>query len=176
MDIAGIDTCIAIWGVQEIATEGQEAMIMKARCFLEDLQNQGCHVVMPSVVAGEFLAGVPAGRQAEFGTKLTSRFRIVPYDMAAATWAARIWAEKHGMEGLRELLGDVTKRKIHADLKIVATALAQEVDVLYTHDDNVIKLASAYLVARNMPDQQVQLDLYGAQPAPLTPEATPAEA
>jgi hypothetical protein len=48
---------------------------------------------------------------------------------------------------------------IKADCMILATAIIEKSDILYTDDDHLIKLAAGYMRAEKMPEVQNQPDL-----------------
>src|SRR5215831_15530938 len=94
MSTACLDNHILIWGIRQEATLGQESMILRAELFLKHLEETKTAVIVPSIVIGEFLVKVAIEKHEEVQAELEKRFRIVPYDAAAAACAARIFQEQ----------------------------------------------------------------------------------
>jgi|SRR6185503_3832815 len=148
MSAACIDNHILIWGIRKEATPGQESMILRAELFLEFLAAQKTRIMVPAVVLGEFLVKVPADKHLDVQTVFQKRFQVVPYDNLAASLAARIQQEHRGGASHSNTSRDVLK----ADIQILATAVTRKAAVLYTHDEDLTKLASRYLRVSQMPE------------------------
>jgi hypothetical protein len=80
---------------------------------------------------------------------LEKRFKIVPYDAAAAACAAKIFQE-HKSAGAGK--GSLSRDILKADIQILATAVTRKVGKLYTHDEGLAKLAEKYLPVGQMPE------------------------
>jgi predicted nucleic acid-binding protein len=146
MAIACVDTHILIWGIQREATPGQEEMIPRAQALLAQLERDRTQVVVPSVVIGEFLIGLPASEQPRYQDIISRRFVVVPYDLRASIHFARIWQQKRDANVFEELKArGATRTLLRADTMIVATALAASATSLYGHDEHIERLAKGLI-------------------------------
>lgn len=151
-----LDNHILIWGVRGIATPGQEQQIERAKQLFEDLDQSDSRVIVPSVVVAEFLAGVPKPQHGNLLDVLSRRFQIPPFDTRTAVVAAELWREAaernpHLKTQIKETFPGTEKAKIKADLMILATALARNADILYTHDGPLAKVAEDRIEVRELP-------------------------
>ncbi len=156
MSLVCLDNHILIWGIRGIATAGQEPMIQRAKALLDELDKDNAEILVPSVVVGEFLAGVPKVQHTELLNVLNRRFQIPPFDVRAAVVAAGLWrdfAERSPTlrEQLRSDFPAVEKAKLKADVQILAIALARKAEVLYTHDGALKTVASGLIAVRELP-------------------------
>jgi len=151
-----LDNHILIWGIRQVATPGQEDMIRRTRLFFEFLEKKNAQIIIPSVVAGEFLLGVPLENHQKIMEVLEKKFQIAPYDTAAALIAAELWIERNkGSTGisdeLKEGLADPSRIKLRDDCKIVATAIKCRADCLYSEDEGVKKFAQGRIEVKEVP-------------------------
>ena len=161
-----LDNHILIWGIRQVATLGQEEMIRRTKLFLDFLEKKKAQIIIPSVVAGEFLLGVPLEKHQKVMGVLEKNFQIAPYDTAAALIAAELWIEKNkGSSGiseeLKEGLSDPSRIKLKDDCKIVATAIKCKADCLYSEDEGVKKFAQDRIEVKEVPrDLREQATLF----------------
>lgn len=158
MNLPCIDNHILIWGVRQKATLGQEPMILRAISFLSKLSEQRTRVMIPAVVAGEFLVGTGAENIQTVHEVLSKSFMIVPYDLAAAACAAKI-RRSLKLDDLKAEFLDLRRCEITIDCQILATAITRNASVLYTHDKKLIgmaKMAKVGIEVCNIPDQSLQ--------------------
>lgn len=151
-----LDNHILIWGVRGIATFGQEQQVEQARQLFEDLDQSNAQVMIPSVVVAEFLAGIPKLQHGNLLNALNRRFQIPPFDTRTAALAAELWLEAaernpHLKDQVKEAFPRTEKAKIKADMMILATALARDADILYTHDGPLAKVALGRIDVRQLP-------------------------
>ena len=151
-----LDNHILIWGVRGVSTPGQEQQIEQARQLFEDLDQSDALVMIPSVVVAEFLAGVPKPQHGNLLDVLNRRFQIPPFDTRTAALAAELWREAaernpHLKDQVKEAFPGTEKAKIKADIMIIATALARNADILYTHDGPLAKVAEGRIDVRQLP-------------------------
>jgi predicted nucleic acid-binding protein len=165
-----LDNHILVWGIRQEATPGQEDMIRRTKLFLDYLDRKNAQIIIPSVVAGEFLIKVPLEKQQKVMEVLEKNFQIAPYDTAAALIAAELWIEKNKgdigiSEDLKAGLQDTSRIKLKDDCKIVATAIKCKADCLYSEDDGVKKFAQGRIevkeVPRNLQEQRSLFDESG---------------
>ena len=151
-----LDNHILIWGVRGVATPGQEDHVERARQLFDDLDQSDSRVMIPSVVVAEFLAGVPKSQHGNLLDVLNRRFQIPPFDTRTAAVAAELWREAaernpHLKAQVREAFPGTEKAKIKADLMVLATALARNAEILYTHDGPLAKVAEGRIEIRELP-------------------------
>lgn len=168
-----VDTHILIWGIRGVASPGQEEMIERTGLLLEELDEKQSDIIVPSVVIGEFLLGVPANRYKDVMSVFERRFQIVPYDGLAAIKAAEIWIEKNRgsagiTEELREGLENSRRVKLKDDCKIVATAVRYKADCIYSEDEGVQKFGKDFIDVHPVPrDLMKQEDLFDSSRKPI---------
>lgn len=111
--------------------------------LVEELSKKRARIAIPSTVCAEFLAASEDSAQ-EFIEKLTDRanFEIVAFDFKAAVQASidhkaaiRSGNKKADLQGSRQC--------VKADRQIVATAKTRRADVVYTGDDDVVKICAS---------------------------------
>lgn len=154
MTLVCIDNHILIWGIRKEATPGQEPMIARAEAFIDYLEKKKTRVIVPSVVVGEFLARTPVEIHEKVVAVLERRFQVPPFDAAAAACAASLF-QKH--QGSKSNYG---RAILKADIQILATAITRKARILYTHDEELAKIAQAYLRVEKMPEFARQEELF----------------
>lgn len=152
-----LDTHVLIWGVKEQATPGQERMIPRAKAFLSEPETV---FVIPAVGVAELLMPVPSELHAMTLNLLRGGFAIAPYDTKAAALFAKLWRERTDDGVIEQLKSDgETKTKIKVDGQIVATAIAQGVAYIVSHDGGLKKFAGDAIEVRELPTGSTQLPL-----------------
>lgn len=170
-----LDTNVFVWGIREVASPGQEDQVSKAKALLKSLEEQGATIVIPAVVVGEILVALPEEMHAMAINLMDKAFVVAPFDIACAGKFAKLWHERTQDGTVDELLGDegVTRKMLKADCLIIATAIQNGVDVLYSHDGPLRRFAEGNLRCEDIPVVEVQQDLFqeahGAE-SPAIPE------
>jgi hypothetical protein len=136
-----IDSHILFWGVKEEATEGQEFMIPRAKKLLEQLKKSGAVVIVPSVSLGEFLVKIPPEDHPTILQQFQRRFRVIPYDVPATSFTARIRRLIQPAE-IRAELPDYVRDNITPDCQILGVAISRHAEVIYTEDEGIIKISA----------------------------------
>lgn len=166
-----LDTQVLIWGVQEISSPSQGDMVPRAKLFIDHLSTlKNVRVILPSIVVGEYLAGVRPEEHDTVIQQFRRRFEIVPYDVAAAACAAQLW-RKHKAESIsnagREVLPIVPcdRTALIADIQILGTAMTRQVTWIFSEDPHIQRLSevSGRIAALPIPDVsggQESLDLW----------------
>lgn len=142
------DTMALIWGVQKVARPGQEVMIDWTAFLLEELVRRGTRLAITSVALGEFLSHFDDDERATQLVTIASAFVILPYDARAAAIAADLWNRRN------EAKSTATRVVLKADIQIVASAIAGGAGTIYSHDDNLRKLANIHekIIGKPIPD------------------------
>lgn len=154
-----VDTQVLIWGIKEQASPGQKNMVPRAKAFL-DGESEDTFIMVPSVVVGEFLMRVPPRLHPAVLNLMERGFVLPPYDVKAASIFSELWQARSADGTIEDLkTSGELRSKIKADCQIVATAIAQEADVLISHDDGVAKFAGQRVLVREIPTGSEQIEL-----------------
>jgi predicted nucleic acid-binding protein len=150
-----LDTMIMIWGVQRVARPGQERQVELATRFLDSLNAE--RVMIPSVVLAEFLAGFEDNRErAAYGSLLSRRFFVAPFDAPSASVAAEI--SRHAPSSA--VKDPLARRCLKADAQIIATAIVHGADTIVTANvAEYLRLASDRIKIVDLPEIPVQPNL-----------------
>lgn len=160
MALVCLDTNTIIWGIKKECTPGQEIMLEKAKQLFKSFSEAKDHVLVPAVVVGEILCGTPPERHEGIIRALQdTSARVVPYDMNAARFNAKIWQEQRS--DLQQMIssGQSSRQAVKTDIMIVAIALAQRCHVLYTEDHSLYKLSKPYLESKYVSQVTTQLGM-----------------
>lgn len=171
MRVVALDCQVLVWGIRRQATPNRTEMIPRAEALIAGLEAdraaRRAFVVIPVPALGEFLIHEDESRHDAVTAELRRRFHLAPYDLPAASIAARIWQQAQACGAYPELIADgVTRQIIKVDTQILAVALAQGATVLYTEDPGRRTLAgrvpivSARLDAVPIPTPEKQLGLF----------------
>lgn len=154
-----VDTHILIWAIKEQASPGQEDLVPKAKRFLRYLESEKLIVLIPSIVVAELLMRVPPDLHPMVTNLLDKSFVIPSFDLQASTHFARIWQDRQNEGVIEELqLNYQAKREeLKADCMIVAIAIANGAECIYSHDNKLKIFAEAHIQVieiPNIPEQQ----------------------
>ena len=145
-----IDTQILIWGVKKEQADGRPDMVPRCIALLEMLKQQRHIIMVPSIVVAEYLADFPPERQEEQRRIIGKNFFVAPFDAAAATVAGAIYS-KAKMKSARAKT-PACRQCVHADLKIIATAIAHGAKRLYTDNTpHFVTLAVGKILVDDIP-------------------------
>ena len=134
MSLICFDNHILIWGIKEQATIGQEDNIANTKRFIEKLPSED-KVIIPSIVMAEFLLAIPQDLHAAVINLFQRSFIIAPFDAFAASKLALVWQSYKKPEIAKQITeSQTTRAELRADAMIVATALAQKAECIYSHD------------------------------------------
>lgn len=161
MDLVCFDTQVLIWGVQETSSSTQTEMIARARYLIGQLSQSNTRIIVPSVVVGEFLLGIPADDHIKVLNSMRESFITAPYDLQAAARFASLWRERQESNVIRNLQEEekATRTELRADCMIVATALVQKSSCIYSHDKKLKIFAGDAIAVIELPREQNQLNL-----------------
>jgi len=154
MASATIDTNIMIWGIKSEASPGQEDRIERAKLLLEQLDERRIRLVLTAHVVAEYLCGFPVELRDDQFRILSEHFPIISFDLKAAGIAAELL---HDKENIKSLQSDyrVSRQVIKADIAIVASAVAANVNYIYSDDGKVRKLASGLIIPEGLPELNI---------------------
>ncbi len=138
-----IDTQLLIAGfLPSEHVNSDPKLITVASELMEDIAKENSNVLIPTIVIGEILAGIPAS---EHNTTIAQLRRLGPsvtYTIRSAKSFARMYSHqdrKTVFEAIRTKT-DISKESLKVDLMIAATAESHKATILYTYDDKFEKL------------------------------------
>lgn len=153
-----VDNHVLLWGIREVATAGQEDMIPRTKRFLEDCKHQGIRILVPSIVLAELLTAIDVRHHALTTNLLQQSFPVPAFDAAASQVFAKLWQQRKDngvLEKLKTELGAL-RQELKADCMIVATALVQKAEAIYSHDEKLRKFAEGVIPVLEIPRPQEQ--------------------
>lgn len=135
----------------------------RAEALVEQIDVRGGTVLIPTPVLAEYLVGVERSHHQQHLDIVNgvSCFEIVAFDQIAAVECARMVDDNE----LKVLDPDAIKAKLRFDRQIIAIALANNADEIWTHDKGLYKKAQRCgLVVKCLADiepnpQQLEADL-----------------
>lgn len=134
-----IDSQVLIWAVKQKSDDRQE-MIDRALAFVAQIEKHGEQIMIPSMVASEFIVKYDEAARTTALELLARRFYIAPFDASAAKWAARLFQDKEEWKLAREKANS-TRQWVKADIAILATAIAHGATALYAEDKPLLSTA-----------------------------------
>lgn len=155
-DIFCFDTQIIIWGIKNEATEGQEENIDKAKSLLKKCQEENIRIIIPSIVLAEAIVPLSSARSVEFTNRISKITRIYPFDTGAAIKFSQIWKKCLHLAKEKD---DFNRTKMKADTMILAIALANKADCLYTEDKGLSNIAGDFIQVRKLPPCLIQQEI-----------------
>ena len=159
MSLVCFDNHILVWGIKEQATLGQEDMIPRAKALIKHLDEIHDHILIPSVVVAEFLLPIPSEEHALVLNLFNRSFLVASFDTAAASIFAKIWRSKKEQSVIDALAkGGKTRTELRTDSQIVAIAVSQKAECIYSHDEALKSFAKDYIDVKEIPfiPQQIE--------------------
>ena len=138
-----IDTQLLIAGFlpSEHANSDPE-LIAVASELMEDVAKKNSSVLIPTIVIGEILAGIPISEHDSTIAQLRRLGPSVTYTIRSAKSFARMYSHEDRKTLFQEIRSttDISKESLKVDLMIAATAESHRANTLYTYDDKFEKL------------------------------------
>jgi predicted nucleic acid-binding protein len=162
MAIVCIDTQILYWAIVKNSKSSDQHFIKLAADFMKWLDDQDHDVLIPTIVVGEMLIPVPEDLRSKVLMQFRENWMIVDYDLRAASIFAKLRSDqltKQRFKALQELHPPLTRKELLADLMIIATAIANDAAILYSHDKPLRSMAAGYLDARDFLDENFQMSM-----------------
>jgi hypothetical protein len=121
---------------------------MRSAILINMLEEDKERIVIPTVLVGEFLAGIDPKDHGNVIVELQKRFFCPEYDVRAASLAAELWEYNRGLPKDSSAKRNVIK----ADVMIVATAKVAGATKFYSHDSRCRAFAArAGMTASDLP-------------------------
>jgi len=145
MAIICIDTQILSWGLIKKPPPNKPQIIHQASDFLRWVEEQKHRVIIPSIVVGELLTAVPSEDHSIILGKFQKSWRIVDFNPPAAQRFAILRREHAIKNKLNELIDPsipgATRAGLKADVMIIAVAIVNQAQIIYSHDGNLLRIA-----------------------------------
>ena len=146
-----IDSNIIVWGIKKQASEGQEDMIARAEHIFIQADEYNDFILIPTIVLAEILTPEPPEVRNRYIDILNKSFIIAPFDTRAALKFADIlhsrWAE---IKNIAAETG-TPRQKMKADHMIIATALVNNANCIYSTDNGLKAFANGLIDVRDVP-------------------------
>lgn len=164
MNLVCLDTNVIKWGILGEVPDSDRAdeLVSKSLALVRQLSNSKSEFLMPTVVMGELLVRIPFAKHDEVLRRFDRSWRFADYDFRAARKFAEIRLQ---MKEFREQVTDqagkpsIARCVLTPDAMIAATAIVNNVDVIYTGDEDFVMLAKdfidiEYLLDMDLPGEQ----------------------
>jgi predicted nucleic acid-binding protein len=140
-----IDAMVLIWGFQKPhyqkkgkpRNQDVAEMRRRARLLLTTLAEDNETVMVPAIAVSEVLIGIRPEEHGEFIATLQEHFFLPPYDLRAASLAAKLWQQTRELPKAEQPV----RATLRSDVMIVATAKVAQAHTVYSHDERLRKLA-----------------------------------
>ena len=162
MSVVCVDTQIIYWAITGKASRGAEELTKPARDFMKWLDAQRHHIIIPSIVVGEMLVPIPDDEVGEVLARFNQDWMIVDYDLRAARVFSRMrrdFIANKRFDDIRQLSPDTTRKELNADSMIIATAISNGADIIYSHNKDLRSVAEGWIKARDFLEEDFQLSL-----------------
>lgn len=151
-----LDTMALIWGVQQTARAGQEAMVERTKRYLRSLSEEDEILMVPAPVAAEYLQGFDDQSRLAQLIALQRYFFTPSFDLPSASLAAELSRK----EAVEKLIATADRRCIKVDTQIVATAIVHNADFIVTNDTKAFRaIAAGRIQISDVPEAPEQSDL-----------------
>ncbi len=148
-----LDTQILVWGFIRSATLQRTNMIDRATALIDHLTQIQEHVVVPTIVLAELMMRILPYRHAIFHQRVAQSFILQPFGAKEAAFFGEIWQSYKGHKAMKVLQKiESTRNALKADCMIVATAVASGASCIYSHDDDIRKIAQGHIAVQEVPD------------------------
>lgn len=157
--ICCIDSNIFIWGIKQ---QGNQNMIDRASHLFKLMDEQKSFLMIPTVVIAEVLAPEPLEKHAVIMDKIGKGTIIADFDMRAASVYGHLFLNR--IEELKKVANQigVDNQKMKIDHLIIASAMAQGANCIYSHDEGLKAFGQKYIDVRDLPPLPIaQFDLFG---------------
>ena len=145
-----LDTHVIIWGIKGEASQGQEAMVQRAKSYIRHQDVQGIDLMVPAPVVAEAMIRGDVDQLRTIRTIIERSFFIAAFDSPAAFIAAEL-ERGRGAAKLLEERKDL-RRHIRIDAQIAAIAIVQKAEVIISHDPHMRTIAQDRIPVIELPD------------------------
>lgn len=164
-----LDSNTIIWGIKKQSTAGQEEMITRSEQLFSNADEYGDFLLVPTIVLAEILAPEPVIIRAKYLEILNKSFIISPFDSRAALKYAEILYNRFSEVKEAADNTNTSRQKMKADHMIIATALVNGANCIYSTDLGLKAFANGLIDVRDLPPikshitgkYSTQADLFG---------------
>lgn len=134
-----LDTSILSYWIKplEKLEEDQKEKAHRVKEFIKTQSRED--LIIPAPVLAEALTGYIQEEKPLIFERIKRQFRIVPFDFKCAFKASEIFDERYSEIKKKQ---PNNKQKIKVDFQIIATAKANNAEILYTEDKGMLGTAS----------------------------------
>ena len=159
--ICCIDSMTFIWGIKK---QSDEEMIARTLHLFKWMDENKHILLIPTIVIAEVLAPEPLEKHPVYLDRLSKGTIIADFDMMAATVYANLFRNKiEESKKVAEGLG-IDNQRMKVDHLIIASAIAQRANCIYSHDNGVRAFGQKYIDVKELPHlPSVQQDLFSQQ-------------
>lgn len=161
MTIVCVDTQVLFWAIEGRGTNDQH-LLKEARDFVNWIIEIASHIIIPSIVVGELLVPIEDTHIVKTLNRIKKDWIVVDYDVRAAMKFAQM-RRNHAFEKRRLELRQLelaTRRELVADAMIIATAIVNDADIIYTYDEPMCKLADGWIDAKDFTQENFPRSLF----------------
>lgn len=146
-----IDSNIVIWGIKRQATPGQQEMISRAEQIFARADEYKDFILIPTLVLAEILAPEPPTIRANILEVLNKSFILAPFDVRAAQKYADIFFGRIDIVKQKAADTGTARQKMKVDHMIIATALVNEANCIYSTDSGLKAFAEGLIDVKDAP-------------------------
>lgn len=157
-----IDTQILCWAIIGQTTSNTESLVLRANHLLKQLEENKSKLIIPSIAVAEMLTSIDENDHSAVLARFQTDWRVVDFNLRAAAIFARMrrdWHIKNRLKEIREFDSSVTRKELVADVMIIASAIAHNASIIYSHNDDFRKMAEGFITVEDLPDNPIQLEL-----------------
>ena len=174
MSLVCLDTNVIQWGLLRRASgPDRQQLVARSVELVEHLNSNGAQIVLPTVVMAELLVPVRMEEQEAVLDRFDERWIVADFDPRAAMKYAEIRSRMKDLrdqEIEREGRSSTARCVLSPDAMIIATAIVNKAEVIYTGDSDFARrthefMRAEYLFDLDLPPKQVGLDLPDPDPA-----------
>lgn len=157
------DTQVVIYGVRGHPNPTDDAEINVAKKLLDGIAETSCESHISTISISESLVRIENYQQkVQFVQVLRNSFTFQDFDLPTAFRTAEIIQEMHPVmkKLIDKLLAsgqDGARKIVHSDMKIIGTAVLNEISTICTNDKQIHKLAKPYIKRVLYPTQLYEL-------------------
>jgi predicted nucleic acid-binding protein len=146
-----IDSNIIIWGIKKQASPGQEEMIERAEQIFSRADEFEDYLVIPTLVLSEVLAPELLHIRPKYIEIFKKSFIVAPFDERAALMYAEIMHDR--FEEVKNIAASTNtlRQKTKVDHMIIATALVNNANAIYSTDAGLKAFAAGLIDVRDLP-------------------------
>lgn len=152
MSTVCFDTNIIINAIQENELEEN---IVKTKLLIHDCKVRKINIIIPSLVIAEILMGLEQEKISFFCSDIGKLAMIVPFDIKAALEYGKIsrvkWTKRQDL--------DIPRNKMKIDMLIIATAIANKAECIYSEDEGLMRVADGFIETRKLPGYRHQTEI-----------------